>query len=1327
MNVIKTVALIMIASGLSVWSAVSAADTPDLGKPVLGKDGRIVCGAKSIKQAQLRPPYQALTVCLDNDNLCYAGESFDLGAGELNPVFFLNAKEELIGNSTVLVADARASTSSKEKLGTYKLSLIFLENGLAKVESQCTLDNPAVLKKRYFIFRIPEYMNLSGEYTREGKTVALDAKPRITFSGDDLKGLKIVFFPKDDQATFAILPDQCSSITLNNNVLTVLANTNGIMSFLLDIRGGQGGSGKSELAPNGINVWDVDKLHFPDYGACSNLVQNPSFEAGLRYWAYRTFAEGAIPLKHAAVYELDGKEAHSGLNSLRIKALPFNNPLPLGTYPLPFVPGEKYTLSFYAKGAGDKPLSLWVEGRGQSPNLFERLTFEVGKEWKRYSAAFVPKEKFAVIYFRAKLAGDTNAAEGVVWLDDIQVDKGEMTGFVQPPLAAELQSAARGNFLEFGQPPDLRLAIQALPGARGAVALSVEDFFFRKIFEHEYAFAADAKGKALVSLEALNGKIAGDKLRGLFSVTAAFKIDGIARPFNDYFRFSVMNFLENKHKNKNIFNLTYQYSLQAGGPDMERFVERERAIGIGSIAYEFISSGIDMEYALDEERVRLLEKYGFDCLGGRPVQSMHGKTSKISEENGTIVMDDLKNRVYPSDEELAVFENICAVKAKNRSWNKMWFFSGESNPGMMPLESHPESFAKFLLATLRGVKKGNPEAKVLIEGGPWTIAPDAGGKWMERYIQDTKKLDPSARFDGAAGHFYCNFPEQYDLDVNIGEFIKMLDRNGHGKWPVYLSEGGNYCPISIPSEGLSPYVVHSGNPWYIAPLSYHMGRAERISAAFSARNWLAGLKYQDNVKIMNDFMTPNRYMDIDFTPRAFDKIPNTLGRILGDASFYRDIRFAPDCRCYVFKDDKTGAPIAAIWGHKESVDRWKQEPPVYRFDFGKQDLTFIDLMENEVNFSKNPEGNTLIPMSPFPLFIKGTPGTEQKLCDAIAAAVPATGSAGGVEVSAFPNAEGKATVVFKNTFSREYSDEAKIVINGVENKWPLKIPSLGSREEQVALAPAAAVPDAAADGDGAHRPPIRNDGGRSACPAKPLGADGAPTAVPNSATDGALQKFTAEYAFAGGNTGKIAGDYILLKNQAGITVDGDLSDWQNLPVNDLGAGLSMQAVMADKKIIIALRATGKNLSAEDVFSGVGLYLDPFEKTDTWAEPKTAVGGIAGDLGVYEIQKSKDGGLEALCRFSQGTLAGMDKDLMIVGKVQKLITVKTAMSGDVACMEIEVPEKIFAPLTLAEGSRFGLNISVPLKEGGVTTLAPMAGFKSAAEPGKINFVMIVIGK
>lgn len=1263
--------------------AALSIDCPDR-KPVLNPDGKITCGVKSIWQKVMGPPYRHLTLFLNSEDFCTGGEMFDFGMGAINPIFFIlpSRKETITGDSTVYTADVRAGSSSDKKLGTYKMSLTYLKNGLVKVETVCVLDDPSVLKNRRYTLTIPPYLSPSGEYVKDGKTTVFDAKTQITFSKDDLKDLKIVFFPKTETARFTVRPDQCSRIILANGNLSFDANEKGIMSFLIDISGGNAGS-DIESAPNGINLWTADRLHFPDYQASPNLVQNPSFESGLRYWSYRTFADGAMPLKYTSIYELDNTVAHSGQNSLRIRALAINNTLPLGNYPIPYIPGQKYTLSFYAKSSMDKGVTLTIGGRGgQKPQqtFTSPPKFELGKEWQRYSLSFDAVDNFISFYFAVKLDGTAPDEEVYAWVDDVQIERGEMTDFKQAPYAMQLTSAARGNFLEYGKRPDFKLAIQSRPDAAGTVSISVDDFFFRNVLQKDFKFKADTSGKAVIALSDLDNKVFAEKLRGVFTVSSTLKLEGDDRPYKDYFRFSVMNFLENKHKNKNIFNINFVYMPHAGGPDFERFLAHERAIGIGSVHGGFIAWGSHIDYDREAERIRLMGRYGIDQLG-EVVMNFYSKDSQIYDAKDNLKMTGIKTMLNPTAEQLNEFERICEAKAKNRPWFNLWWFTAESNPGFDPLQSNPDAFAKFLIATLRGIKKGNPKAKVMIEGGPWTIASDTGLKWTERYIKDVKRIDPTAKFDAAGGHFYCNIPESYDLDANLDEYIKMLNRNGCEDWPLYLGEGGNYSPVYIPGLGISPYIAHSLNSWYISPLTYHMGRAERISAAYSARDWLVGLKYQDRVKCMNDFATPGRYQDIDFSPRAFDKIPNTLGRILGDASFFKDIRFAPFCRCYVFKDDKTGAPIAAIWGHKESVDRWKEEPPVYQFDFKKQEVKFIDLMENEVSFPKNSGGNTLIPMSPFPLFIKGAPGAEQKMCDAIAAAIPATGPAGGVEVSAFPNAEGSASVIFTSKVSREYTGDAKVVINGAEKKWPLKIQPLGTREESIPLASALEY--------------------------------------------GKIRKFSAEYTFSGGNSGKISGNYLMLNSHAGITGDRDLSDWKGLPVIDLGAGVSMSVGAVDKKIKIKIRAAGKNLSAEDVFSGTGLYIDPFEKNDTWTEPKIA-GGLAGDLGVYEIQKSKNGGMEALCRFSQGVLAGMDKDLMIVGKVQKLIKVKTATAGDAVFMEIEVPEKIFAPLALVPGNRFGLNISVPVKDGSIATLAPISG-TGAAEPGKINFVMAVLVK
>ena len=151
------------------------------------------------------------------------------------------------------------------------------------------------------------------------------------------------------------------------------------------------------------------------------------------------------------------------------------------------------------------------------------------------------------------------------------------------------------------------------------------------------------------------------------------------------------------------------YQLQSGGPEFDRFLERERAIGFGSFTYDFYQFANDLDYGLDSERMQKLEEYGFSCVG-RPVVSID-MGGKISEENGLYTMTGIENKTNPSSMYLSDFANICSIKAANRPWNKIWWFFGESYPGFAPLVTDPDAFAKFLIATCKGIKAGNPTGK----------------------------------------------------------------------------------------------------------------------------------------------------------------------------------------------------------------------------------------------------------------------------------------------------------------------------------------------------------------------------------------------------------------------------------------------------------------------------------------------------------------------------------------------------------------------------------------------------------------------------------------
>ena len=123
--------LLTNSSCVATETTIDNSRSAEIQTPVFSIDGRIVCGDKSIWQ---KKDYAQLLMCIDNDAICKLIEIFNLGKGDIGPVFFMNKKAELIGNSEVYTADVKDAISSDKKLGTYRLSMSLLEDGLIRAE-----------------------------------------------------------------------------------------------------------------------------------------------------------------------------------------------------------------------------------------------------------------------------------------------------------------------------------------------------------------------------------------------------------------------------------------------------------------------------------------------------------------------------------------------------------------------------------------------------------------------------------------------------------------------------------------------------------------------------------------------------------------------------------------------------------------------------------------------------------------------------------------------------------------------------------------------------------------------------------------------------------------------------------------------------------------------------------------------------------------------------------------------------------------------------------------------------------------------------------------
>jgi len=515
-----------------------------------------------------------------------------------------------------------------------------------------------------------------------------------------------------------------------------------------------------------------------------------------------------------------------------------------------------------------------------------------------------------------------------------------------------------------------------------------------------------------------------DKLRGIFIVKAMLNFAGDKKTYRDYFRFSVMNFLDNKYKNKNIFCFTPLHANHMNSAGVDRRLGRFRDIGFGSSVYLNID-----DHKIEKWVLSKLKEYGIADVG-RCIINKRLKNGTIRE--GTQEVSNIRNMINPSPELLKKYEDLCELRAKNRPWISTWYFAGEIE-GMKPLMEDPASLAKVLVASYKGIKKGNPNAKVHLGGGPWNINKN-GRDWYDKYVKAITEAYPDIKFDGTEIHVYNQMPEYPDLDAATAAYLGMLKKYGYDKKPVYWDEGMNYFEYFIPKEAMTPYFGNSGDSWYPGMLTYDMGRAERISAAFSARTWLVAFKYMKNIACLLDFSMRRYFWDINLTVGAKMKVVNTIGRILGNADFYKDIRFAPKVRCYMFIDEKN-RPVAAIWGYDTEVDKWEKSAPVFKFNFSKQKIEFLDLMETKCKFQvKN--GYTQIPLGSFPLFIIGKPGTEKILAKSIANGKKLDGSLVPLKVSIMPVSPKKAEVKFTNELTS--SLKAQAIVNGKRYKLNLK-------------------------------------------------------------------------------------------------------------------------------------------------------------------------------------------------------------------------------------------------------------------------------------------------
>ena len=695
----------------------------------------------------------------------------------------------------------------------------------------------------------------------------------------------------------------------------------------------------------GIDFWKLDAMHVP-LSPTRNVMPNPSFEQGLRYWSWATYRGASFTPE-----DINQTEVVDG-GLFGQKALLYRKPKGTAnstSFPMALDKGEVYTFSFYAKAkkAGTFqifPINAAIGGTLQ--NWYpDDAAYSISEEWQRFSKTFTADDKGIFIVIRGGSAED-------VLLDGLQLEKGESpTEFVCDPVEGKLESSNPDNDIVKGAPIEARMRLSGKPGTRGQVVITAENAFRETVHKGTYPIEIGADGVQIVSLP-LDAERLGE---GIFVVRAEYQIGELA-PYYDYYRLSIMTPLENTHATKNLFSAT------AAVPDFFRIGRAEdgarkyREWGFGSIVKK-IPIKTDTTDEMERAELEILQK--------NRIQNLFTGIYKLKKQYGMGANYKEWKEIPPEVEQQIEEDAYNMVKDVPLDTFQYFGFGNEEEGGYLISNKQFDEYAKAQHATYRGVKRANPDALVAPTSGTSGYNILRGYDEIEGYLTAAEKA--GFRYDAIAVHPYSNGDKGWltdnDRDAETARLIQQMKSHGYGKdVPILYNEGGNLSHLNVPQ-----WSTHNNDRYHSGKLSYDFSNKEMIQAATYARQYIMDLKYWPQLQQSNIWTSPV-YFDQYLTPLLLCKAVNTLGSHMGYVEFQQDIKPHAGIRGYAFKL-KDGSGLAPIWCVDAAVEQGYKKGPEIRVKF-TQDVSFIDMMGNEREAEPDSDGYTTIPLTPAPLLIK---------------------------------------------------------------------------------------------------------------------------------------------------------------------------------------------------------------------------------------------------------------------------------------------------------------------------------------------------------------------
>ncbi|MBR4665357.1 MAG: hypothetical protein IKO93_15940, partial [Lentisphaeria bacterium] len=620
-------------------------------------------------------------------------------------------------------------------------------------------------------------------------------------------------------------------------------------------------------------------------------------------------------------------------------------------------------------------------------------------------------------------------------IDGMQLEKGKRATAFEAP---KVEAGAIGDFFfESGKKIDLKFELSTLEKAvSGQGKLSIRNFFGEEVFRQDFNYDLDAGKYPELTFDP--GKLPD----GIYIV----KLDyGKAAPAQ-FFRFAVMPFLKNTHKTARIFSQIYVGPAMNRKPS-ERFLARQQAIGIGIEGH----SGV-----MRRERLDAYAKYKvlpFDLhigsrTGSEVMKKLFPELKDVPAGRTWFLVQDIATYSWAYKGLLPDYRLVggwneeyrkkfqAEVAGQVRKYPKRFAYAfGSEWPHEIKDDPH---YIDLYIAFREAVKSVYPDALVY-EAGDCNMDIKGGTSYYDELLT---RMEGRTVTDFASAHTYVK--DIRDLYANFRAFVEMLRKHkGYENCRMVFPEGMHFYPYNIPVWDMEQ-VCWMGEGWRGAVLSYDLGWSEKISAAYFARCWLIFLTEFERVWCATSSAsnTGNNYMDDDLTPRAFQKIPNTLGILLGNPKRYLgDFTFAPETRCLVWEDEK-GRPLAAVWNEDLAVNAGSKDAPLARFDY--RGAEYLDLM----GVKRKPSVDGEFPVSPFPLFIRGKAGDCENFVKAISKAVLNDPD----KLPCRIGFELKSAEALKLSLINPLARELTGKLNIFGRKYDLAIPKLGEQTLEIKLA-----------------------------------------------------------------------------------------------------------------------------------------------------------------------------------------------------------------------------------------------------------------------------------